>query len=301
MQNMLMVLLILTPLFIGFFIPTSKKLVKVADGILQYLVVIILTYIGIELAQIDNFYARIGDIVQQVLLLAFLCIGFGLVSLMIFDKLVPFHEKKQTLQPHEKISLHGTLLQFFSVIFGFIIGCFIPTTWLPPEDTMTALLMLLILMVGISLKGSGITLKEVLINKRGVQMSVIFMLSVLLAGVVYALLIPEVSFTHGMALASGFGWYSLSAVVMTDAYGAIWGSVALFNDLLREIFALLFIPLIMRHFPTSAVGVGGATSMDFTLPVIQQSGGVQVVPLAISFGFIINIFAPLLMVFFSSF
>ncbi len=298
---MFMVLLILMPLFIGFFIPTSKKLVKVADTILQYLVVVILSYIGIELAQIEDFFIRIGDIIQQVLLLAFLCIGFGLVSLMLFDKLVPFHEKKQTLHPHKKISLHGTLLQVFSVIIGFIIGCFIPRTWLPPEDTMTALLMLLILMVGISLKGSGITLKEALINKRGVQMSVIFMLSVLFAGVIYSLLIPEVSITHGMALASGFGWYSLSAVVMTEAYGAIWGSVALFNDLLREIFALLFIPLIMRSFPSSAVGVGGATSLDFTLPIIQQSGGIQVVPLAISFGFIVNIFAPLLMVFFSSF
>ena len=47
----------------------------------------------------------------------------------------------------------------------------------------------------------------------------------------------------GLALASGFGWYSLSAIVMTDAYGAVWGSVALFNDLLREFVALACIPL----------------------------------------------------------
>jgi len=35
--------------------------------------------------------------------------------------------------------------------------------------------------------------------------------------------------------------------------------------------------------------------------VIQQSGGLKVVPLAISFGFLINIVSPVLMVFFSAF
>ena len=105
----------------------------------------------------------------------------------------------------------------------------------------------------------------------------------------------------GMTLALGFGWYSLSAIVMTDAYGAIWGSVALFNDLIREFFALIFIPVFMRKYPSASVGLGGATSLDFTLPIIQQSGGLKVVSLAISFGFIINIVAPVLMVLFSSF
>ena len=87
---------------------------------------------------------------------------------------------------------------------------------------------------------------------------------------------------------------------MTEAYGAIWGSVALFNDLIREFFALIFIPVFMRKSPSASVGLGGATSLDFTLPIIQQSGGLKVVPLAISFGFIINIVSPVLMVAFSA-
>lgn len=105
---------------------------------------------------------------------------------------------------------------------------------MPPENSMTVMLMILILLVGIGLKGSGITLKEVMLNKRGVEMSVIFTLSVLVGGLVFALLFTDVSWTKGLAMASGFGWYSLSAIVMTDAYGAVWGSVALFNDLIRE-------------------------------------------------------------------
>ncbi len=33
---------------------------------------------------------------------------------------------------------------------------------------------------------------------------------------------------------------------MTDAYGAVWGSVALLNDLLGEFMALLFISVLIR-------------------------------------------------------
>ena len=46
-------------------------------------------------------------------------------------------------------------------------------------------------------------------------------------------------------MSSGYGWYSLSGIVMTSAYGAEWGSVALLNDLLREFFALVVIPLLI--------------------------------------------------------
>src|SRR5690606_14464108 len=154
-----------------------------------------------------------------------------------------------------------------------VIGYFLPADYMPPENTMTAMLMILILLVGIGLKGSGITLKEVLLNKRGVEMSIIFTLSVLVGGLVFALMFSDVSWTKGLALASGFGWYSLSAIIMTDAYGAVWGSVALFYGLVCEFCALLFIPVFMRKYPSAAVGRGGATSLEFTLPIIPQTGG----------------------------
>ena len=56
----------------------------------------------------------------------------------------------------------------------------------------------------------------------------------------------------------------------------------------------------MPRFPSTAVATGGATSLDFTLPVIRASGGLAVVPMAISFGFITNVLPPILMVLFSA-
>ncbi len=301
LDNLITLILVLAPLFIGFALPLNKTLVQLSEKMLGYLVYVILTLIGIELAQVEGLGSRITDILMYVSVLSVLTIGSGLAALMLFDRLSPWTPAGKNSNAAPKVSIRGSLLQVSCVIIGFVIGMFLPEGYRPPADSMTVLLMILILLVGIGLKGSGITLKEVLLSKRGMQTSVIFTLAVLMGGIVFWLIFDEVSLTQSLALASGFGWYSLSAIVMTDAYGAVWGSVALFNDLVREFFALLFIPFFMRKTPSAAVGLGGATSLDFTLPIIQQSGGLGVVPLAISFGFIINIVAPVLMVAFSSF
>ena len=301
MQSLITLVLVLMPMFIGFAIPSNPKMTAFADKGLSYLVFIILTLIGIELSLVEGLGSQVGEIALYVTVLAILTIGTGLFGLMLFDHLKPWQAKKPTAKSKEhRVSIRGSLAQVLCVVIGMVIGYLLPVGYLPPENTMTALLMILILLVGIGLKGSGITLKEVLLNKRGVQMSIIFTVAVLVGGLLFAMLFSEVSWTKGLALASGFGWYSLSAIVMTDAYGAVWGSVALFNDLVREFFALIFIPVFMRKYPSAAVGLGGATSLDFTLPIIQQSGGLKVVPLAISFGFIINIVSPILMVVFSA-
>lgn len=301
MHSLITLVLILMPMFIGFAIPSNPTMTKFADKGLSYLVFVILGLIGIELSQVEGLGSQIGEIALYVTVLSILTVGTGLFALMLFDHMRPWHAKKPSVKSKaHRVSIRGSLAQVFCVAIGMIIGYLLPADYMPPENTMTALLMILILLVGIGLKGSGITLKEVLLNRRGVEMSIIFTLSVLVGGLIFALLFTDVSWAKGLALASGFGWYSLSAIVMTDAYGAVWGSVALFNDLVREFFALLFIPVFMRKYPSAAVGLGGATSLDFTLPIIQQSGGLKVVPLAISFGFIINIVSPVLMVFFSA-
>lgn len=301
MQSLVTLVLVLMPMFIGFAIPVNTKMTALAEKGLSCLVFIILTLIGIELSQVEGLGSQLGEITLYVIVLALLTIGSGLFGLMLFDRLRPWHAKNPSVKSKEhRVSIRGSLAQVICVVIGFVIGYFLPADYLPPENTMTVLLMILILLVGIGLKGSGITLKEVLLNKRGVEMTIIFTLAVLVGGLLFALIFSEVSWTKGLALASGFGWYSLSAIVMTDAYGAIWGSVALFNDLIREFFALIFIPVFMRKYPSASVGLGGATSLDFTLPIIQQSGGLKVVPLAISFGFIINIVSPVLMVVFSA-
>ena len=64
--------------------------------------------------------------------------------------------------------------------------------------------------------------------------------------------------------------------------GTCAGQYCLFNDLSREIVSLFVIPLFMRHFRSTAIGITGATAIDCTLPIIQKAGGIEVTPIAIS-------------------
>lgn len=301
LENFITLVLILTPLVIGFVVPLPHKFMPIVEQLLAKLVFVILIFIGLSLSQIDNLGAQIGFISINVTVLAICTMGAGLIGLLVFDKLHPWQRSLAQHHRQTGFSITSSLIQLACVAIGFVLGKWLPITSLPIDAIIKGLLILLILLVGFQLSHSGMTLKQVLVNKRGVQVSVIFCLSVAVGGLLFGLLMPDVTLTQGLALSSGYGWYSLSGIIMTDAYGAVWGSVALLNDLLREFMALLFIPMLIGKYPSTAVGLGGVTTMDFTLPVIQSAGGNEVVPLAMSFGFVVNIVSPVLMVIFSSF
>mgnify|MGYP000695854271 CR=1 FL=1 len=101
-------------------------------------------------------------------------------------------------------------------------------------------------------------------------------------------------------MASGFGWYSLAGILMGDAFGPVFGGASFLIELMRELVALVAIPLFIRSYPCTAIGYAGATAMDFTLPVIQNCGGIRCVPIAIVSGFILSLLVPFLMLFFVS-
>ena len=211
LDNLLSLILILTPLVLGFFVPVPKAWLPIVDQVLGKLVLVILFFIGLSLSQVHNLGSQLGFIIIHVAVLALCCIGSGLIALWWFDKLHPWQRELPHEQPHVAIGMIGSVIQVGSVIVGFIAGRLLPINNLPitVDSIIKGLLMLLILLVGIQLSHSGMTLRQVLLNKRGVQVSVLFCISVALGGVVFGFMMPNVSIMQGLALSSGYGWYSL--------------------------------------------------------------------------------------------
>ncbi len=291
------VVLILLPLFIGFAIKLPKSALVILDRLLFWLVYVILLLIGIELAQVEQLGRELGKMAAYAMLLFVLLMVCNVLVLMWFDRrFFRQHPFQPTQTARQKFDFSDGAKQMGVLILGMILGTWLPESWLPPHQSGQVALMTLILVVGIQMRGSGMALKQIMLNKHGLYLSAWFMGSCAVAGLLFAAVLPDVSWLKGLALSSGYGWYSLSGMVMTQAYGATWGGVALLNDLLREFAALACIPLLMRRFPSAAIGIGGATSLDFTLPMIQRSGGLAAVPVAVSFGFIVNVVSPFLMV-----
>lgn len=299
MNSLITLILILLPMFIGFFLPINQIFSLYAEKMIQYLVLMILWVIGIELGLVEGLHQKLDDIILYIGCLFVLTLGFGGFGVWVFEKKYPCPYPKKTIKISNSTSFFGSFNQLICLALGIVVAKFFPSVFVLPKYSITVLLMALLFLVGIGLKNSKINLKDALFNPYGAYLSLVFIISTLLGGVVFALIFKLPIF-QGLALASGFGWYSLSGTVMTDAYGAIWGSVALFNDLGREICALFFIPYVMRYSSSCAIGLGGVTSLDFTLPILTQSGGIALAPLIISFGVITNIVSPLLMVGFSA-
>lgn len=239
-------------------------------------------------------------IATSALTFALLTQGLNIIGLIAYDRLspAPLANTGQNIPPRWKMLLDS--FKLCSMVFiGFIVG-FFAKGWLAfPFGISTYALVILIFLVGLQLRNNGISLREVLFNKRGIATGVIFVLTSLIGGILSALIL-KLPITQGLAISSRFGWYSLSSVVINEAWGAVFGSIAFFNDLSREIVSLFIIPLFMLNHRSTAVGITGATALDCTLPIIQRAGGIEVVPFAISFGFVTNILPPILLVFFSS-
>lgn len=107
-----------------------------------------------------------------------------------------------------------------------------------------------------------------------------------------------ISWPETMAVASGFGWYSLSGALLDHLAGPHLGATAFLANLLRELLAFLSVGTVFRYFGSWAtVALGGATTMDTTLgPIVQASTG-RLSALALLSGVIHSLFVPVLLPF----
>ena len=104
-----------------------------------------------------------------------------------------------------------------------------------------------------------------------------------------------------MAVGSGFAYYSLSSIFISELKGIELGTIALLCNVMREIFALLFIPVIYRWFgPLAAISVGGATTFDTTLPIITRCTGKEYAVVSIYHGCVLDFSVPVLVTLFCS-
>lgn len=101
--------------------------------------------------------------------------------------------------------------------------------------------------------------------------------------------------TDCMAVESGFAYYSISSIFITQYRGAELGTVALLANIYREILTLLIAPLLAKVFgPLAPISSGGATTMDTTLPIISQTCGQQYVVVSLFHGFVVDFSVPFL-------
>lgn len=156
--------------------------------------------------------------------------------------------------------------------------------------------------VGLSVGNDPQTLKNFRsLNPRLVFLPIMTILGTLAGSAAVSLILTHRSLTDCLAVGSGFGYYSLSSIFITEYKGAELGTIALLANISREILTLLVAPLLVRWFGNLApISAGGATTMDTTLPIITRTAGQQFVVVSIFHGFVVDFSVPFLVTLFCS-
>jgi uncharacterized membrane protein YbjE (DUF340 family) len=187
------------------------------------------------------------------------------------------------------------------ILLAFVAGLttaaagLLPDLLLAPELTLYALYLLLFL-VGITVGGSSATwhvLRRINWKIALVPFSII--VGTFLGTALFSLLIPTLTLAEALAVGAGFGYYSLSSIMISQAHSETLGVVALLANLIREMATLLLAPLLARYVGRLApIAAAGATALDTTLPIITQASGKEYGVVAVFSGIVLTVLVPFL-------
>ncbi len=192
-----------------------------------------------------------------------------------------------------------TVVAFF--LLGLVLSRFeVNIEFLQQEHVAQWVLYGLMFLVGISIGSDKATLKAIAkCNLRILLVPLATIVGTLVGVTLVSFLVSGRSLTDCLAVGSGFGYYSLSSIFITEYKGAELGTVAITSNIIREIITLLFAPLLVKWFsPLAPISAGGATTMDTTLPIIAKYSGAQWVVIAITHGVLVDLSVPFLVTLF---
>ena len=261
---------------------------------------VILFVIGLESGEAFSSFASGMHVLKQAAIYAFT------ISAVVFVCIMPLNRRSQ-VQDDDSSGWQALWYPVKECLIAFglvLLGAF--AYRLHWHDSQAGVLLLniswwlyvLLFLIGLDL--AQVAISRSWLAPQVLKIPLLVMLGSMLAGALLSLLTGE-RLAVSLALSTGFGWFSLSGAIAGQYLGESYGSVALLNDLMRELIGLTVVFILGRNFANSSVGVCAATAMDTTLPFVRKACHYEYVPTAIISGLILTIAAPFFMLFFLSF
>ena len=286
--------------------------------IVTWLIWLLLFLLGIEVGINDMIVRSLPTLgVEALLLSSAATLGCCVLAWMLWrvskNNTVQENAKNETSadkegNPAEKEGLQGSsLIRGLKVMKGslIVVGFFVigllggiekmVPLWLLDGDVSFVALCGLLLFVGLGIGLNPEMKKEV--RSLSPRMALLPVVTIIGSWLGALLIWTELHRTLSdcMAINSGFAYYSLSSIFITEYRGAELGTIALLANIIREMLTLLGAPLMAHWFgPLAPISAGGATTMDTTLPILSQTVGQRYIALSIYHGFVVDFTVPFL-------
>ena len=97
-----------------------------------------------------------------------------------------------------------------------------------------------------------------------------------------------------LCIGCGMGWYSLAPAMIAD-YSLKISAIAFIHNVLREIISIILIPVVADKIGyIESYGLGGATGMDVTLPVVARATSSEVAMYSFICGAVVSTSVPII-------
>lgn len=295
---------------IGLLLRNKQSFVHIIGILTTWSVYLLLFVLGLSLGGNDEVFARIPTLgLRSLIVTIFAILGSiicaNLVGRLLLKSIVYAEDdiaisNKEHEKPKES-PMKGSCIILGCFLVGVAVGRlgFIPAN-LPLDDLTTWALYVLLFLVGISMGFDTQSWRIIRqLHLRVVMVPVATIVGTFLgamAAYVVMPLLPNMSnmgLRETLAIGSGFGYYSLSSIMITNLGNPELGSVALMSNISREIITITMAPLLVKGFGRLApVSSGGAASMDTCLPVIAQYSGERCGIISIFHGMVLTFLVP---------
>ncbi len=171
-------LIILLPLILGWLLPLRQpSVLRFVNRLLGWMVYIILFFMGIILAFLDNLSSNLLSVFHIALISALAILLCNLLALRLLEKRLPWqHKHKQEALPSRLRMAFDSLTLCGVVVLGFLEGL-TQLAFLRHASTASEYaLIFLLFLVSVQLRGSGMTLRQILLNRRGMMVLVVVVL-----------------------------------------------------------------------------------------------------------------------------
>lgn len=311
MDFYLIIFFLFAGILLGFKLDQKNHFVRFADLITKAGLVILLLAMGANLGSNDQIVLQLGEIGFQAFIFAAVSIIFSLLAVITFVKIFNLNNLLLGADPEVEAEVEAqnadntmTILIFASVVIGILFGYFLLSgseqEWI---DVLTNYsLAVLLFGVGIDIGAS----REIIADLRLMGWKLIVIPILIALGSLLGSVLSGAAFGfaagESAAVGAGFGWYSLSGVLISKLHSAELGSLAFLTNVFRELLTVMILPLVAKYFGSLAViAPGGAATMDVTLPLVKESGGEAVVIPAFVSGAVLSTLVPILVPLFLNF